>query len=95
MGYFIYDNHIKYMNIKKQTDAMLKTDPLYADKKAEREYYHNNRDLFGFGFLAVYAVAAVDAYTGAQLFDFNVNQDLSLSVCPAYLMGVSLSLNFK
>lgn len=95
LGYLIYDNHVKYADLKKQTDAMEKTDPLYANKKAEREYYHNNRDLFGLGLLGVYAIAAVDAYTGAQLFDFNVNEDLSLSIRPAYMMGVSLSLNFK
>jgi hypothetical protein len=94
LGYLIYDNHVKYMDIKKQTDAMLKTDPLYANKKAEREYYHNNRDLFGLGLLAVYGVAAVDAYTGAHLFDFNVSPDLTLSVRPAYMMGVSVNLKF-
>lgn len=95
MGYLIYDNHIKYADLKKQTDAMLKTDPLYANKKAEREYYHNNRDLFGLGLLAVYGVVAIDAYTGAHLFDFNVNENLTLNVRPAYIMGVSFSLNFK
>lgn len=94
LGYLIYDNHVKYMDIKKQTDAMLKTDPLYANKKAEREYYHNNRDLFGLGLLAVYGVAAVDAYTGAHLFDFNVNSDLALSVRPAYMFGFSMNFKF-
>jgi hypothetical protein len=94
LGYLIYDNHLKYMDIKNQTDAMLKTDPLYANKKAEREYYHNNRDLFGLGLLVVYGVAAVDAYTGAHLFDFDVSPDLSLSVRPAYMMGVSVNIKF-
>ncbi len=52
--------------------------------KQEREFYRDNRDLNGLYLLGVYIFAAVDAYVGAHLFDFNVSEDLGVSWRPAW-----------
>lgn len=44
--------------------------------KSNREFYRDNRDLSAFYLLGVYVIAAVDAYVGAHLYDFNVDDDL-------------------
>jgi hypothetical protein len=44
-------------------------------EKNRREYYRDNRDMSGFYLLGVYALATVDAYVGAHLFDFDVSDE--------------------
>ncbi len=93
LGYMIYDNHTQFMDIKKITDKMDSTTPEYTALRNEREYYRDNRDLFTLYLLGVYGIAAIDAYTGAHLFDFNVDDDLAVKFSPTPL-GVGVLLEF-
>lgn len=52
--------------------------------KSKKDYYRRYRDLsiiLGIGF---YAITIIDAYVDAELFDFDITQDLSMRVEPAY-----------
>lgn len=84
------------------------TDDLYEQAKAEgadptvtqrlldqREVYRNNRDLAGVIFLGAYILAAVDAYVGAHLYDFNVDDDLSLGIGPSRSHYAALNLRLR
>lgn len=61
---------------------------------ARREAYRDRRDMSGVIFLVAYGLAAMDAYVGAHLFDFDVSENLSLGIGPTpwHLMGMSLRL---
>ncbi len=62
-------------------------------EKNRREYYRDNRDMSAFYLLGVYALAAVDAYVGAHLFDFDVSDEgISYGLQPGLLFN---SVNFK
>lgn len=91
--YMIYDNHTKFIEKKDITDKMLTDDPDYNRLRNEREFYRDNRDLFSLYLLGVYGIAAIDAYSGAHLFDFDVNDDLTAKI-QATPFGVSLIVNF-
>ena len=43
--------------------------------KSNRDFYHNQRDLFTIYIGIVYVLNLVDAYVDAELFDFNVKED--------------------
>ena len=66
--------------------------------KSRREFYRDNRDQSAFFLLGVYIIAAVDAYVGAHLFDFNVDDDISLKFSPIIMnnfsAGVRLSIRW-
>lgn len=47
--------------------------------KNKKEYYRDNRDLAAFYLLGVYVLSAVDAYVGANLYDFTVDDDLTMN----------------
>jgi hypothetical protein len=63
---------------------------------AQREAFRDNRDLAGVIFLVTYGLAAVDAYVGAHLFDFDVSDDVSLGIGPTpnALAAVSLRMQW-
>jgi hypothetical protein len=63
--------------------------------KREREVYRDRRDLAWIGLGAVYVIAAIDAYTGAHLFDFDVSDKIagSLSPNPA-IAGINFTLRW-
>ena len=74
-------------------------------KRMER--YRRYRDLSLFCFSGVYALSIVDSYVDASLSEFNISNDLSLRVAPAYIntntsnnplqggaLGVQCSINF-
>lgn len=73
--------------------------------KRRKDYYRRYRDLSIIGAVALYGLAIVDAYVDAQLFDFDISQDLSLRVEPIIIQrnnyhvenafGVQLSFNFN
>ena len=44
-----------------------------ALKPTDKNWKNNNRDINGLYLLAVYGIAAVDAYVGAHLFDFDIS----------------------
>ncbi len=48
----------------------------------QREAFRDNRDLAGVIFLVTYGLAAMDAYVGAHLFDFDVGDNVSMGFGP-------------
>lgn len=85
-------------------------DPETVDKvwlkdvmKRRRDFYRRYRDLSIIGTVAMYALAMVDAYVDAQLFDFEISPDLSFRVEPTIIektdyfansFGVQWSISF-
>lgn len=67
---------------------------------ATRDFYKNQRDTFVWYFVILYIANLVDAYVDANLYDFDVGEDLSLQVAPQmnlgreYSVGVGLRLEF-
>jgi Family of unknown function (DUF5683) len=60
--------------------------------RRERNAARGNRDLAAGVFLLTYALAAVDAYVGAHLYDFDVSDDLSLRIGPTQTSPAALTL---
>lgn len=64
----------------------------------KRELYRDNRDRMGFFLGVVYLISAVDAFVGANLYEFDVNDNLSsnfrYSIIPDYNQGISLHLTY-
>jgi len=50
--------------------------------KSARDFYRRDRDLSYIVTVGVYAIWIIDAYVDAQLFDFDVNPDLSMRMEP-------------
>jgi hypothetical protein len=66
-----------------------------------QDFYRRNRDLTIIGMGLLYALNIIDAVVDAHLFDFNVNEDLSLHIRPECqtlalrpVPGLGLSLRF-
>lgn len=111
MGYLIKFNHD---NFKKFDNALLTrydNDPNTVDDYAKiysednlrslSDFYRRNRDLSVIGITLIYVLNIVDAHVDAHLFNFNVDDDLSIQVNPTLQMGpysssagLSLSLHF-
>jgi len=53
--------------------------------KSARDFYRRDRDLSYIVTVGVYAIWIIDAYVDAQLFDFDINPDLSMRVEPVLL----------
>ena len=53
----------------------------------ERDNFRRNRDLSILGIGAVWAIGVLDAYVSAHLSDFDVGEDLTVSVDPLWLPG--------
>ncbi len=94
--YIIIDNQIKFSDYDKRLSNMDKTNTEYQLTKLYREYYRDNRDMGALYLIGVYLLASVDAYVGAHLYDFQVDENLSynigLSALP--IPKVSLKINF-
>ena len=61
-----------YVNDKNFQDAL----------KRKKDFYRRYRDLSILISIGVYALTIVDAYVDAQLFDFDISEDLNLQVAP-------------
>ena len=91
-----YGRNPETIDVKWFTDVLQK----------RKDYYRYYRDLSIIGTVAVYMIAMVDAYVDAQLFDFDMSQDLSMRVEPSIMKegyhgfnssssyGFQLSFNF-
>ncbi len=71
-------NNSEYQKEADYLTTLEKTHPDYSITKLRREYFRDNRDQSAFYLLVVYIFAAVDAYTGAHLYDFNVDDNFGL-----------------
>ena len=78
--FFIVDNHIKYIDANNEYLNYSGTNLLeknYLFRK--REYFRDYRDLNILYLLGVYIISAVDAYVGANMYGFNVDDNLAIS----------------
>jgi len=80
LGWRFYNNH--YHDTKAIYDGLLNSqtaDPYLFSQinqyKTNRDFYHNQRDLFAIYMGIVYVLNLVDAYVDAELFYFNVQKD--------------------
>jgi len=99
--YFIVWNNSQYQQYQQEYDDLKASDPGNTsdlDKlSSQKEFYRDNRDKSYFFLGITYIVAAVDAYVGAYLFDFEIDDDLSLRLAPYYSNhpGIYASFKFK
>jgi hypothetical protein len=69
-----YDNLI--------TQGLNRLDPRVQLAIREKEFYNNARDINGLWLLGIYGIAAVDAYVGAHMLEFDVSDNLSFTILP-------------
>lgn len=75
--------------------------------KSRKDRYRRWRDMSGFVMIGIYVLSVIDAYVDASLSDFDISDDLSMSVAPAVIgsqtdrntvrssaVGVNCSLKF-
>ncbi|MBU3741837.1 MAG: hypothetical protein FGM24_06075 [Candidatus Kapabacteria bacterium] len=94
-AWLIVDNHVMYRDADAAYLAAVNSNASSATVQRllrQREAYRDNRDVATLALAATYVVAAIDAYVGAHLFDFDVSDDVSLNVGPTPLAPVRLSL---
>lgn len=96
-GYFVYniiDNQNKFIE---KRDAALQAEQMQSTTvaivKAEREFYRDKRDQAAFYLLGVYVVGVIDAYVGAHLYDFDVSDEMTLTLRPS-LQGLGIRLQW-
>lgn len=63
--------------------------------KQKKEFYRDNRDMSGFYLLGVYLLSAIDAYAGAHLFDFSVDDNLAIQILPIGTKGIAMSMYIR
>ena len=97
--YFIISNNAKYLQYQKEYDDLLQNDPSNTSDleilNSQKEFYRDNRDKSYFFLGITYIVAAIDAYVGAYLFDFEINDDLSLRLSPYYFNHPGINAAFR
>lgn len=106
-GYFLISNQLTQLSLKEEYSNRLNNGTLnpkwelYDDQGILTLYnqHLNWRDLSILGFAAVYLLQVVDAGIEAHFVNFDVSEDLSMSIKPAYLgkntVGLSLNFNFR
>lgn len=65
-----------------------------SDFRSVRDTYRRNRDLSYFGIGIVYGLTILDAYVAAHLLDFDIGEDLTMSVFPTP-QGVGTALRIQ
>lgn len=85
----------------------MNTSPSHFDNfktqlKSGKDYYRRSRDLSIIAIAALHVLSIIDASVDANLFDFEINNDLSMRVDPlslyssrgANLIGINVAFNF-
>lgn len=94
--FFIYDMNSKYQTAADEYAAYTGVDLYEKDLLYRtREYYRDYRDLNVFYLVGIYIISAVDAYVGANLYDFNVDDNLSLNYRFNKFGNVELNITYK
>jgi hypothetical protein len=99
LGSALYFNSLA-RETQRQIDSDVNTGLTIPQLRRRREFQIDNRDQFYFYFAGVYIISLLDAYTGAYLYNFDVNEDTSLNfgVIDNNKVGIELKvklLNFK
>jgi Family of unknown function (DUF5683) len=93
----------KYSSVTDVTSSEITS--LKTSFRNRKNYYRRYRDLSIIGMVGLYAICAIDAYIDAQLFDFDISDNLSMRVEPAVIssqparvaetaLGVNCSIKF-
>jgi hypothetical protein len=85
-AYLFFKNHTDFVTTSDLYDKAVAdgADPTITSRLLDqREAFRNNRDLSGVIFLAIYTLAAIDAYVGAHLYDFDVSDSLTMGIGPS------------
>lgn len=96
--YFILTNQSSFTSASQEYDAAVAAGQPMATTNTllrRREFYRNNRDVAGLMLLLTYALAAVDAYVGANLYDFNVSPDLTLHLSSTVQSPLALNMQVR
>jgi hypothetical protein len=94
--FFIYDMNSKYQTASDDYDLYNGTDLYEKDLLYRtREYYRDYRDLNVLYLVGIYIISAVDAYVGANLYDFNVDDNLSVDYRLNRFGNVELNITYK
>jgi hypothetical protein len=97
-AYFIATNQSQFASASQNYDNALaqgQSASVTSTLLRQREFYRNNRDVAGLALLLTYALAAVDAYVGANLHDFNVDANLSINVLPTPTSPLAVNLQLR
>ena len=97
-AYFIVANQSSFSTASQEYDAAVaqgQNATATATLLRKREFYRNNRDVAGLALLLTYTLAAIDAYVGANLYDFNVTSDLSLQLAPTPTSPLALHMQVR
>jgi hypothetical protein len=112
VGYFAVSNNQNYSKYKTaykiRTDGDTNTIDEFYKKYTDqnlldiKNYYRRNLEVTVIAGVALYALNIIDASVDAHLFDFEVNDDLSLNIKPmivpnntSFVSGLSLCLKIK
>ncbi len=93
-GLIVYNNNL-FQDYTRRIDNL--TEPSDSElrvMKSTREFYRDSRDLAALYMLGVYVVAAVDAYVGAHLYDFNVDENISAVIIPNRNGFITFRINY-
>lgn len=92
LGYLVYFNQKKYTEFEDALLLRYDDDPATVDEYTDvytddnlrtlSDYYIRNRDLSIMGLTLVYVLNIIDAHVDAHLFNFNMDDDLSLNWQP-------------
>lgn len=96
--YFVLDYNSKYQTYQKQYDEIKETKPNSSELfilRSKKEFYRDNRDQSAFFLVAVYILAAIDSYVGAHLYDFNVDDNIALSINNQIFPSISLKIKLN
>jgi hypothetical protein len=109
--YFAAENHVMQRNLKREFMLRFENGTSSTEYFPEFAIYDNqgiltlqqqhsrNRDLMLFAFIAVYGLNVLDAFVEAHFVEFDVSEDLTLSIRPTMqdfsTPGIRLALNFR
>lgn len=78
LGIALYYNN-QFNETQSLIDLNSENTSYVSQLKLRREFYRDNRDQFYLYLSAVYVISILDAYTGAYLYNFDINEDTSLN----------------
>jgi len=84
-GYFVYELRENDKNYKYYRDLFMQSVQTSGGDyryKRLRDFYRDQRDLFGIYIFVLYLANIVDAYVDAHLYNFDVGDELSIQILP-------------
>jgi len=85
-GYFVYEIRQNDKNYKYYRELFIQSVQVSGGDyryKRLRDFYRDQRDLFGIYLFVLYLANIVDAYVDAHLYNFDVGENLSIQILPA------------